>query len=403
MKIAIVCDYSLEYTGGAQSALMAQVRAFGNETDVVLIAPDVPDELSTLRRVSAVTPPSGPTLPGVDLPVVRATATVRAWMHRTLKHHGVNAVMVHSEFGLAATALEAARTLRIPGFHTVHTFFWRGPASAQLVAPLAKQFHTCVTGLKAPAATLADRPLDSALRGMTLAVASQADVVISPSHHQAQRLREAGLNTVVVVSNVADVGGVAGAKELVEMPALPPAQPLKLAWIGRFAPEKRLDVAIQAVEIAQNKGAQVELSIAGGPGPKQSRHTWLGTLTRAQVVDLLDESHAALLTSVGYDNQPMAVLEAGARWRPTIVCDPVLAEEFAEAVVAVPANAQAGATDSANAEALAYTIEQCVNDPSLITAAAGAAKRMATAASGPVHVAKLLTEIERVQATLNPV
>ena len=42
MKLAVVCDYSLRYTGGAQTALMAQVRAWSRQFPVVLIAPDVP-------------------------------------------------------------------------------------------------------------------------------------------------------------------------------------------------------------------------------------------------------------------------------------------------------------------------------------------------------------------------
>ena len=57
MKLAVVCDYSLRYTGGAQTALMAQVRAWSQQFPVVLIAPDIPR--THLPGVTVVRPPGG--------------------------------------------------------------------------------------------------------------------------------------------------------------------------------------------------------------------------------------------------------------------------------------------------------------------------------------------------------
>lgn len=379
MKLAVVCDYSLKYTGGAQTALMAQVRAWARSGEVVLIAPDIPDEFYHLPNVRAVNPPRGLTLPGVDLPLVRASATLQSWMRRTLKAHGADAVMVHSEFALAASALEQAAHVGIPSLHTVHTFFWRAPAVAQVAAPLVRVFHRCVTGVEQPRVKLAQRPMDSALRGMTLAIARLADTVVSPSAHQAERLQSAGLTHVEVLSNVAEV--VPGDSPVV------PGTPLKLLWIGRFAPEKRLDVALEAVRLARDMGAEVDLTVAGGdaPGGFSDPHVhFLGVVKHAEVVSLIDASHATLLTSCGFDNQPMVVLESAARGRPTLVSDPVLAVEFGDAAIGASGTT---ATD------LAETIVECAKNPARLTTAGRAASRLAQQVSGPAHVEKLRTFI----------
>lgn len=378
MKLAVVCDYSLRYTGGAQTALMAQVRAWARQFPVVVIAPDAPR--TRLPGVTVVEPPRG--IRSLGLPVVRANPIVHAWMHRALKHHKIGAVMVHSEFGLAASAVAQANQLGLPSLHTVHTFFWRAPLIGQPFAPVARGFHRLVTGLEQPRVRLANRPLDSALRGMTLALARQADAVISPSSHQGERLRSAGLVNVEVVSNVAEV--VPGERALV------PGTPLKLLWVGRFAPEKRLDVAIDAVRLAHRRGAHVELTVAGGEPPRGVNDPFIhfrGVVPHERVVDLIDDAHATLLTSCGFDNQPMVILESAARGRPTLVCDPVLATEFGDAVVA---SAGHMAVD------LADTIVACAQNPDVYVRAGRAASLVASEASPEAHVRNLQHVIARI-------
>lgn len=371
MKLAVVCDYSLRYTGGAQTALMAQIRAWSQQFPVVVIVPDFPR--THFPGVTVVRPPRG--VRSLELPVVRANSVLHAWMHRTLKQHRVEAVMVHSEFGLAATAVAQARRLGIPSLQTVHTFFWRAPLVTQPFAPVARVFHQLVTGLEQPRLRLADRPLDSALRGMTLALAKQADAVISPSAHQAERLRDAGLANVSVVSNVAEVAP--GGRPL------QPEVPLRLLWIGRFAPEKRLDVALEAVRLACRRGAQVELTVAGGERPRGVNDSFIhfvGAVPHEQVVSLIDEAHATLLTSYGFDNQPMVILESAARGRPTFVCDPVLGAEFGNAVV-----------ECAGSEAsdLAATIVACAQNPGVLVDAGREASLLARQSSPQAHVKNL--------------
>lgn len=65
--------------------------------------------------------------------------------------------------------------------------------------------------------------------------ATAADLVLSPSNHQAQALRRAWLLKVVQHSNVTESSQVS-----IDLPA---SDGLGIAWIGRFAKEKRLEVS----------------------------------------------------------------------------------------------------------------------------------------------------------------
>ena len=157
-----------------------------------------------------------------------------------------------------------------------------------------------------------------------------------------------------------------------------------MAWVGRFAPEKRLETARAGVARARAaQGQPIHLRIAGGQPPAggPGDDEFLGTLTPAEVAGLLDRSHALVLSSVGFDNQPMVILEAAARGRPTIVLDPVLGEEFGPAVIAAP---------SADAEGLAQALSLLLREPQVLTAASGAARAYAAGASGPAHVERIL-------------
>ena len=185
-----------------------------------------------------------------------------------------------------------------------------------------------------------------------------------------------------VVSNVAEV--VPGERSLVT------GTPLKLLWVGRFAPEKRLDVAIDAVRLARRRGAHVELTVAGGEPPRGVNDPFIhfrGVVPHERVVDLLDDAHATLLTSCGFDNQPMVILESAARGRPTLVCDPVLATEFGGAVVGSAGNT---ATD------LADTIVACAQAPETIVRAGCEAKLLARESSPRAHVKNLQNVISRI-------
>jgi len=343
MRIALVCDYALDYLGGAQTALLQQAGALaaaGHE--VLLVAP-------AGRRVPAGLVPPGVewrrvrarlTLPGLGLPLVRNGRALRAELSGLLAARRIEVVHAHSELGLVAAASAVADDLGIPRLHTVHTLFWRSglPAALQpLAAALVAAFHRGVTGRRLVAAPVQGAPADAALRRMTVTAARGADAVISPSDHQAALLRAAGLPRVVQLENTVAVPGAA------RPPALDGAWgPLRVVWAGRATPEKRLGEfvlgAMAAMDVLGPRALRVEI-VGEGPDLAAARRmarahpgiVFLGRRAHGETVRRMVRSHLVALSSHGFDNQPMVVAEACWASRGVLYVDPALREGVATA------------------------------------------------------------------------
>ncbi|MFD5214426.1 glycosyltransferase family 4 protein [Microbacterium sp. NPDC058345] len=392
--VLMVCDYSLKYLGGAQTAFVRQAEALASEgVPVVVLAPDA-DVLNhdvgdmdadgsdadaaaaaphPSTRLITVAPPRRGTIPVLDLPLLGRARDLEPLVATTIRRHGVRAIVVHSEFALAAAALAVGRRLGIPVLHTVHTFFWRAPAALAPFAPVVSGVHSRLTGIRGGDRYTGSHPLNNALRTMTLRIAQRADVVLSPSRHQADALRAAGAGRVEAFSNVAQPLRAAAASR---------GGPLRLLWVARFAPEKRLEVALDAMRlVVERLGADaVHLDVAGGshrPVPGVTVH---GSVPGERVGELLDAADAALITSLGFDNQPMVALEAFAHGRPVIVSDPVLATEFGDAAIG---------TGTPDAAGLADLIVRLAADRALLDAPREAALTYARDRQPSAHVARL--------------
>lgn len=337
--VLLVCDYSLRYLGGAQTAFRRQAAALASQgVRVAVLAPDA-DAVTELDGDAALISPSRRgTIPVLDLPLLGRAADLEPLVAATVRRHGVGAIVVHSEFALASASLGVGKALGVPVLHTVHTFFWRAPALLAPFAPAVRGVHRALTGIRDGGRATGSHALNDALRTMTLRIAERADVVLSPSRHQAEALRSAGAGRVEAFSNVAQPLRVS-----------PPAVdgPLRLLWVARFAPEKRIDVALDAMRIVHDElgPGRVHLDVAGGthrPVPGVSFH---GTVAGERVGELIDASDAVLITSLGFDNQPMVALEAFAHGRPIIVSDPVLAGEFGDGALGTPTSDARGLAD----------------------------------------------------------
>lgn len=346
-RVAVVCDYALDYLGGAQTALVEQVAALSaHGADVVVVAPSSPAAAARVglgEGVTYVQVPARWTLPGLALPVVVSSVRLRRRLADVLTEHRTEVVQLHSELGLAAAATGAAADLGLPVVHTVHTFFWQTSLRpGRLVAALVRGFHRGVTGWRPTRAELAERPADSALRNMTLTVARRADQVVSPSAHQAERLRAAGLDRVAVVPNTVTTSGDAA-------PALTRvAGPLRIIWVGRCEPEKRVLPFVRALAEAQRRlgpGRLHGVVVGEGSQLAEARRLaadadagidFLGRQDHDRVPGLLAASHLVALTSYGFDNQPMTVVEAVAAGRGVLYCDPALGEGLAGPGIRVP-------------------------------------------------------------------
>lgn len=277
-------------------------------------------------------------LPGVDLPVVVNDPAVVDVLEEFFRDAAIELVHVQTEFGLAHAAATAAKKLGIPVVHTVHTFYWS--SGGRWHAPLAASVRRCLQGVirwQIPRKAFAKGPLDNVLRNLTLAMALRADAVVSPSAHQARDLEAAGvLAPVAVVPNP------------VAAPRTPPV-PLSRAqakvpvflWVARCEAMKRPLAFAQAAIAALARtsggfsvdfvgdGAQLHaLRRLAATHPQLRVH---GALDNAAVLRLMDASSAVVLSSLGFDNQPMTIAEAVSRERGVLYCDPQLREGLARA------------------------------------------------------------------------
>lgn len=388
-RIAHVIDYSLDYLGGAQSAFLDEDRAlveYGHE--VTLIAPGKATAgwvgSCAAQEVIVVAPSF--TVPGVDLPYVRNTSGLRERLRRSFVERGIEVLHVHSEFGLAHAARAAARELGIPVVQTVHTVFWQTTLPRfvdRLAGPLVQRFLRRLTGVT-PAPYPCQRRIDRALRGATCAMGRRVDTVISPSEHQAETLRAAGdVSRVVSVPNTVTVDRLPG-EVLSEA-----APPLSVLWVGRLVPEKRLMEFLDAVALAHSKCALTVSVVGDGPLKDRAKRfvahhglpvTFHGRLSRDEVHDAFASAHVLALTSYGFDNQPVVIVEALHARRPVLLCDTKLTEGLSEV---------GWYTRSQHPEAIAEALVELSQQPDWLVHASNRAADAAEVFQPDTHVAKL--------------
>lgn len=292
---------------------------------------------------------------------------------------------------LSPSLLVAARQRGIPVVQTMHDYhafccadvLLRGngvlcePPLCGLSAPWAAVRQRCVRGSLAQGGLLA---AETFFRNSILRYQELLTRLISPSRFLADQLRRAGLTSrpIDLIPNAVPLqpsaGGGAG-----------------LLFAGRLAPEKGLDVLLDAAKLAG-----LPLTIAGD-GPllahlKARAHadvSLLGRVSPSRVAKLLAGSAAAVVPSTWYENAPLSVLEPMACGTPVIASSiggiPELVRDGVDGLLVRP-----GSTSSLAAALRALTVDR------------GQAQRMGAAARERValkfspahHVENLLRTYE---------
>ena len=325
LTVAIVSDFYLDYVGGAQSSIFEQQASLRSEGHEALLIANVrrqsgPVDLAIRPRF---------TVPGVQLAVSYARRPLIDRLKAFLTERRVDVVHLQTEFGLAQAATTAAHELGLPVAHTVHTFYWQSAGvGPTLVAPLMKALLQSSTAARFPTTRFTGRPSDDLLRNMTAAMASRADVVVSPSEHQAADLAAAGVESpIVVVPN--PIGRSSHPASLLDAGVTP-----RFLWVARCEPEKRPLVFAAAVIEAMGR-ASFEVDFVGEGSQLDELRSLVkdvpgirvhGNLDHQAVLDLIDASSMVALTSHGFDNQPMTIAESVSRYRGVLFCDPKLRE-----------------------------------------------------------------------------
>ena len=394
MRIAIVSDYFLDYVGGAQTSMLQQRLALqqaGHE--VVLVS--ATRERGRHFQVNADGLRIRPlfTLPGVELPVIPNNKTTTDALHTYFTEVGVEVVHVQSEFGLAHAAADVARRMGIRTVHTVHTFYWASDGGWHApLAPVLRAALTRFTRSAIPRLRFTPRPVDNLLRNVTLGMALAADAVVSPSAHQAADLKAAG-----VVGPIAVVPNPIAASSRPPVPlTLELATKPAFLWVARCEGVKRplvfAEAAIQAlartddgfsVDFVGDGSELAALRRLAAGHPNIRVH---GALPHEKVLDLMDRAAAVVLTSLGFDNQPMTIAEAVSRERGVLYCDPKLNEGLGQAGFL---------SQTPDAQGLADALVALANEPSrLVGLSEGAARDHALFSAGS-YVKSVLSVYER--------
>lgn len=267
----------------------------------------------------------------IILPTKRNRQAVRAVLHDITP----DIIHLQSELSLSTLVAKEAQHLSIPIVNTVHTFFWTAEGrpfkllSAGAAYLAGSLFHGQL--LKGYRQTTGI-PLERVLKSITLALSAKSSLTISPSRHQAAALQAAKLSTPIrIVPNAYTSTAATKPPQLVKTTEAP----LRLVWIGRCDPEKRLATLLEATDIARRKtGQRIVLDIIGEGetlAALQKAHAhqdtyFHGHLPHSQVITHIDDADALALTSYHFDNQPMVIAEAMSRWRPVLYCDERLTE-----------------------------------------------------------------------------
>lgn len=333
MRIAIVSDFYLDYVGGLQTSMLEQRAALQRAGHTVLL-------ISLARHADGDVPGVGLqlrpsyTVPGVVLPVRGAGRQLVALLRRYLTANAIDVVHLQTEFGLAHAATTAANELGIPVIHTVHTFYWQSTGIGPVLAtPVMRYGLEIVFRRRIPRHPFARRAPDALLRNVTFGMARRADRVVSPSAHQADDLRRAGVTVpIAVIPNPI----AAGEHPPILLDSNRAAHP-RVLWVGRCEAEKRPLVFAEAVLLARRR-ADFEVDLVGSGAQLPAVRRLLrgqagirihGGLPHDAVIELMDAASIVALTSYGFDNQPMTIAEASSRFRGVLYCDPRLSEGLA--------------------------------------------------------------------------
>ncbi len=345
MHIAMVTDYYLPTLGGVQTAIKAAKESLSQlghhvtifaplhtpSTDLDSLDPDV----VALPASKAFKPDGFP----FTWPPQKAFEVLTA----ALAERNVDVVHVHSEIFAALAGIKAARTLSLPLVQSMHGRLDVYTANVLPVPEITTRVLASVHRRHLGHGSAPEHPEDAYMhsavaRRMWQLMTTQgntADAVVVPSAHFAAKLVRQGLTAPVhVISNGLE-DSVLNSVGTAQPRTKAAHEPLKLMWCGRISPEKRPEVFVQAVAAA---GEAVVANIYGDGAAAAKlqrlvKHLGVdhrvrmhGSVAQEEVLAAMQQHHAFVSSSYGFDNQPMVILEAMSCGLPIVLSDPDLGE-----------------------------------------------------------------------------
>lgn len=280
--------------------------------------------------------------------------------------------------GYAAGRLSAI--LRALDADIVHCIALRGilvGGTAAAMAGIANRVYALTgLGLIGARGDAAGRMARLALKGLIRGpLASRRTRYLLENPDDARALGLDPADTAVTI-----VGGAGVDPDRFAPAPLPAQPPLRVALVARMLWSKGVDVAVDAVRIAQGWGAPVELSLYGAPDasnrravPEATLHEWSRDRVvwhgpSRDVAAVWSGHHVACLPSRGGEGLPRTLLEAASCGRAVLTTDVPgcrdLVRDGIEGLLVPPGDARA----------LAGALQRLAADPSLVARMGEAAR-----------------------------
>lgn len=347
MRIGIFADYTLPHIGGVETSIYHQhhaLKAAGHQ--VFIISPPmrgagkINDHIEDIVRVK-----SRPQLfyDGMGLYLYSKK------LFAQLDELKLDVVHVESEFSFGSTAVRYARSRGLPCLYTAHTFytlqievFMRFPRIMAITSRLAQMVYLRGANRKPrfkPVDELYDIPCHTWAQKQILRYwinfAASVDAVIGPSQRMVEYVRHyAPKNNYYLIPNPF-AGPITDAHKV----AKPVHRPLKIMTSAVMRPEKRPDVFITAISLlSPEQRSQIKVDMYGGglwldkmkklvkKLDLQDTITLHGAVDNQVIQKALIDSDVSVSCSIGFDNQPMTILEAVHAGAAIMYCDKYLRE-----------------------------------------------------------------------------
>lgn len=379
MNIAIFTDYYIPTTGGVQTSIFEQKKALESQGHTVyIVTASYPEHRDD------------PTIIGLNC-IIKSKFDGHShqayvpWfgdskkVAQQLAQKNIQLIHVQTEFTIASLGVAVAKKMDIPCVYTAHTLLWK---QAEMGSVQTKIFGTVLAYVGIflfacrPFRTLTRQKGESlasfAQKKLISYFANQADHFITGSRHFGKEIISWGVTTPhTAIPNWTQ-------KATTQKPL--PQKPTFLL-LGRLEREKRPHVFFDACELlAQKYGDDAFSAIVVGGGEyvshaKSLAHTrpWLtvtGSVDKDTAIDHINKSSLLVMTSLGFDNQPMVIAEAIMHRRGVIVCDPKLTEgtEHGAGVI----------TPTPDAQGLATALETYIKTPRAINTLSDNAEKTQT-------------------------
>jgi 1,2-diacylglycerol 3-alpha-glucosyltransferase len=375
MRIGIFSDFSLPHIGGVETSIFHQHRALTAAGHQVFIisppmkgADQIGDQLEGVVRLRS---PVQIYFDGMGIYLYKRG------VFKLLDKLQLDVVHVQSEYNVGSLGLRYARRRGLPVLYTAHTFyppqielFMSLPKTMALLATFAqkltvgklvskKRFVAEDNFCGIPCRSFAQKRIFD----VWLKFAAATDAILAPSHRMMLYMEHFIKDKPVYYlinpfnSSITDSDTI----------AFNVTEPMRLVTTSVLRPEKRPDVLIKAVALLSHaERAKMQLEMYGGGKMMNDlkklikdhglEHTVRlhGSVDNRIIQQALMASDVVISMSVGFDNQPMVILEGLHAGNAILYCDKYLTEgtHGENAVLA-------GQT----AEEFAASLRRLINDP----------------------------------------